>query len=132
MNIASEILPKLTEADVVRIIYEHVQGFFPKTCNKCQKVFSTYREYLQQTEHAGKPVSFDIELGNWRPTHSAGNLALANCRCGNTLAISSSGMPLIQIWQILNWVRVETKQRGVKSEEIICQLRDLVESKALA
>jgi len=99
------MLPKLTEDEVVRFISEHVEGLFPKTCNKCQKIYPTYREYLLQTKRIGIPLSYDIELGNWKPTRSTGNLALANCHCGSTLAISSSGMPLTRIWQILRFFR---------------------------
>jgi len=122
---------KLTEADAIRLTLAHVESLFPKTCNKCNKVFENYREYLLNTERAGVPLSYDIELDNWTPINSSGNVALANCRCGNTLAISSHGMPLMQIWQILNWVRIETKKRGVKTQDIMCYLRDEVEKNAL-
>jgi hypothetical protein len=121
----------MTEADVIRVIREHVEGLFPKTCNACQKVFPNYRDYLLNTERVGVPISYDIELGDLKPKHSSGNFALANCRCGNTLVISSRGMPLTQIWGILYWVKMETHRRGVKTEEVVCYLRDTVERQAL-
>ena len=122
----------MSETEVIRVIREHVEGLFPKTCNACKKVFPNYREYLLNTSRLGNPVSYDMELGNLRPENASGNIALANCRCGNTLVISSSGMPLIQIWQILSWVKAETSRRGVKTQEVICYLRDTVEKQALA
>jgi hypothetical protein len=121
----------MTEADIMRVIREHVDRQFPKKCRACQKVFLDYRDYLLNTQHQGNPVSWDIEMDNWKPADSSGNFALANCRCGNTLVISSSGMPLMQIWKILHWVKMESLRRGVKIEEIICYIRDTVEQKAL-
>jgi hypothetical protein len=122
----------MTEADVIQVIYEHVAGLFPKTCQGCGKVFPNYRNYLLNTEHAGIPLSYDIQLNNWQPDNSSGNVALANCRCGSTLAISSKGMPLSRIWEILYWVRMESRRRGVKADVIICYIRDVVEKKALS
>ena len=121
----------MTEADVIRVIHEHVEGLFPKTCQGCGRVFPNYRDYLQNTEHVGIPLSYDIQLNNWQPGNSSGNVALANCHCGSTLAISSKGMPLSQIWQVLYWVKVESHRRKVKTDVIICYIRDEVEKKAL-
>lgn len=124
-------ISSLTEPDVLRLIRAHVEGCFPKTCSNCQKVYPTYREYLLSTERVGVPMSYDIEMGNWWPASSHGNIAFANCSCGNTLAITSQGMPLGQIWQILHWVKTEAKLRDVKTQDVICYIRDVVEGKAV-
>ncbi|HEY4416284.1 MAG TPA: hypothetical protein VGO57_11370 [Verrucomicrobiae bacterium] len=121
----------MSEADVIWVIRKHVEGLFPKTCNVCQRVFPDYQNYLQNTTHRGVPISYDLALGDLRPKHSSGNIALANCGCGNTLTISSAGMPLMRIWQILYWVKMESLRRGVKIEDMICYIRETVENQAL-
>ncbi len=118
----------MIEAEMMRIILEHVYKQFPKKCNNCQRVFSSYRDYLLHTERVGVPISYDLELDDLNPDHSSGNIALANCSCGNTIAISSSGMPLTQIWRILAWVKLESSRRGVSKEVIVCHIRDTVEN----
>jgi hypothetical protein len=125
-------LPNLTEAEVVRVIRKHIGGLFPRTCPNCKQVFLTYREYLLNTKPIGSPLSYDIELGDWKPAHSSGNLSLANCHCGTTLALSSDGMPLTQIWQVLNWIKIETERRGVQTQEVLGYLRGEVSKQALA
>jgi hypothetical protein len=124
-------VPDLTEADVVRVIREHIEGLFPRTCPNCKQDFATYLEYLRYTKPIGFPLSYDIELDDWKPAHSSGNLSLANCRCGNTLALSSDGMPLTRIWQVLNWIKIETERRGVKTQDILVYLREEVRKQAL-
>jgi hypothetical protein len=124
--------PSMTEPQMMQAILEHVNKQFPKRCNCCRRVFLNYQDYLLNTEHAGVPVSYDLEMNDLKPRVSSGNLALANCHCGNTLAISSKGMSLKYIWQILLWVKMEASRRGVSQEVIICYIRDTVEKMALS
>ena len=102
-----------------------------KNLPNCKRNFATYREYLLNTKHIGLPVSYDIDLEDWKPEQTAGNMSLANCACGNTLALSSENMPLAQIWQVLNWVKIETERRGCASREVLGYLRDEVSKQAL-
>ena len=37
----------MTEAEVVRIMREHLEGQFPKVCNTCKRRYATLRQYLQ-------------------------------------------------------------------------------------
>jgi len=122
----------MTEAQMMQVIFEHVNKQFPKRCNCCQRVFLDYRDYLLNTKHTGVPISYDLEMNDLEPQVSNGNIALANCHCGNTLAITSSGMSLKHIGQILLWVKMEAYRRGVSQEVIICHIRDTVEKMALA
>jgi hypothetical protein len=125
-------LPKLTEAEVVRMTYEHIRGLFPRNCAHCGQTFATYQEYVQKTTPIGEPVSYDIELDDWQPAETTGNFSFANCHCGNTIALNSQGMPLTQIWQVLNWVKEESEQRGVPASEILHHLREAVRQRGLA
>jgi hypothetical protein len=41
-------------------------------------------------------------------------------------------MPLTQIWQVLNWIKIETERRGVQTQEVLGYLRGEVSKQALA
>lgn len=125
-------IPIATEADVVRMIYEHITGLFPRSCPKCKRTFASYREYLLETKHIGSPISYDIEFDDLKPSRTSGNLSLANCPCGNTIALSSEGMPLNQIWQVLKWVKIEAERRNTDVQKILEHLRTEVSRRGLA
>lgn len=116
----------MSEAEVVTAIRRHLEGLFPLSCPLCQKLFHTFREYLQNTEHQGDAIPYDAELGHWQPLRPVGTVSLANCRCGNTLVLSSEGMPLTKLWRLLNWVRIETKKRNQTPRELLNYLRDVL------
>jgi hypothetical protein len=75
-------------------------------------LFATLRKYLQTTTHLGPAMPYDAEMGDWSPLQPLGTMTYTNCPCGTTLALSSKGMPLSQLWALLNWARLETKRRG--------------------
>ena len=110
----------------------HLEGLFPKVCSKCRRRFETLREYLQITRHVGSAMPYDAELGDWTPAQPVGTLTLANCPCGNTLSLSSDGMPLLQLWALLNWARSETKRRGMSPQELLNHLRAEITRQVLA
>jgi hypothetical protein len=114
----------MTEAEVVRVMREHLEHLFPKVCHTCHRRFATLREYLLVTEHQGSAQPYDAELGDWNPLHPIGTVTYANCPCGNTLVLSSDGIPLLRLWSLLNWARVETRRRRVTPQELLNYLRD--------
>jgi len=122
----------MTEAEVVHVMREHLEGLFPKSCSKCQRQFATLREYLQTTTHLGPAIPYDAEVGDWQPISPRGTLTYANCPCGNTLALSSSGIPLSQLWRLLDWARQETQKRGMSPQELLNYLRDEICKQVLA
>lgn len=87
----------MTEAEVIRVMREHLEGLFPKVCPRCKRCFRTLREYLQVTTHVGPAVQYDAEVDEWRPINPMGAVTCANCPCGNTLVLSSQGMPLLRL-----------------------------------
>lgn len=125
-------VPPVTEAEVIRMIHQHIKGLFPRTCPRCKRVFPTYRDYLLNTKHIGTPISYDIEFDDLRPNQAGGNLSLANCVCGTTIALSSEGMPLRQIWQVLGWVKSEAEKQHVPVEKILTHLRTEVSKRGRA
>ena len=61
-----------------------------------------------------------------------GTVTLANCPCGNTLALSSEGMPLIRLWQLLNWPRIECQRRNMSPQALLTFLREEICKQVLA
>jgi len=122
----------MTESDVIRSMREHLEGQFPKVCPRCNRHFATLRDYLLTTKVAGSAMPYDAEMGDWNPTMPLGTYTFANCPCGNTLSLSSEGMPLLKLWSLLNWERVETKKRGMTPHELLNHLRDEICKQVLA
>ena len=122
----------MTEAEVVRLMREHLEGLFPKVCANCQRRFATLREYLLTTTHLGPAMPYDADMGNWNPLQPVGTVTYANCPCGTTLALSSEGMPLLQLWRLLRWARAETHRRGISPQELLGYLRDEICKQVLA
>ncbi|MGA2258771.1 MAG: hypothetical protein ABSG53_29240 [Thermoguttaceae bacterium] len=71
-------------------------------------------------------------MGNWKPLTPIGTVSLSNCACGSSMALSSSGMPLSQLWSLLDWARIETRQRKLTPRELLNYLRDELREQVLA
>jgi hypothetical protein len=125
-NCMPDEVPILAEPEIMRLIHDHIRSLFPKTCPKCQRRFATYRDYLAGTKPVGVPVSYDLEMGDVKPADNIGNLSLANCDCGNTLALSSEGMPVADLWKVLKWVKLEMQHRRRTLPEMLTYVREQV------
>jgi hypothetical protein len=121
----------MNESDVIRVMLEHVSRQFPKKCSCCGKQYASLAEYLRSTTHVGKPVSLDADMGDWQPKEPLGVISCAACSCGTTMAISSDGMGLITLLQLMNWARKETKLRGIGMRELLEDLRTKIDKIAL-
>lgn len=111
----------MTEAEVAQTIVKHAEGFFPKTCPTCQRRYTTLHEYVTVTKPVGPYVSYDVE--STRRTPAIGTLALANCPCGNTLSLSTDGLPIDTRTRLLEWVRAEAVRRNVTHTTVLSDLR---------
>ena len=98
----------------------------------CQHRYATVRENLQNTEHHGDAIPFDAELGNWRPLRPVGTVTLVQQPLRDTLFLSSEGMPLTQLWRLLNWARIETKKRQQTPRELLNYLGGEICNQVLA
>ncbi len=67
---------KLTEAEVIRLIREHLDGQFPKLCSVCKRSYGSFREFLLITNPLGSTMSYDAELDNWNPVEPLGHYDL--------------------------------------------------------
>lgn len=121
----------MTEADVIRIIRAHLERQFPKVCSNCNRRFDTFRDFVLVTKPVGSTVSYDAELGDWKPTEPVGTMTFANCSCGNTLSLSSAGMSLLRLWSLMNWARIETQKRGQTLKELLNHLREEINQQVL-
>jgi len=121
----------MTEAQVIAAMREHLERQFPKVCPTCNRTFATLREYLEITTHQGTAMPYDADAGDWNPLKPMGTATYSNCRCGSTLALTSDGMPLLKLWPLLNWARIETQKRGMTPQELLNYLRDQIEKQVL-
>jgi hypothetical protein len=122
----------MTEDEVISVMREHLEGQFPKVCGNCNRHYATLREYILTTRRIEPSMSYDAEIGNWTPEKPLGTATYSNCPCGSTLALSSAGMPLLRLWSLLNWARVETRKRGMTMEQLLSYLRDEIRKQVLA
>ena len=121
----------MTEDEVVQTLYKHYESLFPKVCPNCNRSFAKLREYIENTRPIGPPVSYDAELENWKPKKPIGSMVFANCPCGSTLALDTEGMPLPLRLELLDWIRNETKCRGMRLPELLDYMRDEVHKRVL-
>jgi len=71
-------------------------------------------------------VSYDTELGEWKPFQAAGAVARAGCPCGATLTLGAEGMALPVRMSLLKWGKSEMQRRQVSRRELLRYLRDEV------
>lgn len=122
----------MTEAELLRMFREYYEGLFPKVCPNCGRSYATLQEYIVSTQRLWPSLNYDIELGDYKTPHPIGGMAMANCLCGSTLALSTKSMPVSQTHLILEWIRTETQRRGIEPAELLDHLRDEVRRQVLA
>ena len=122
----------MNEMEVVQIVRNYIEKQFPKKCQNCKREFRTLKEYLQETSHIGKPVSFDADFGEWKPEKPIGTHSYANCPCGNTLVISSDNMSLRTMWRLLFWAKCESWRRGISTQDLLAQIREKIDKQVLS
>jgi len=111
---------------------EHLEGQFPKFCSCCVRSFTSLREYLLVTEHRGSAMPYDADVEDWQPADPLGTATYANCPCGNTLVLSSEGIPLFVYWRLLHWALTETRRRRQSPQELLNHLRGEICARVLA
>jgi hypothetical protein len=127
----SRIFTGMTEADVTARMRAHLEKQFPKVCPNCKRRFESLREFLQIAKPAGPAMPYDADVGDWAPMRPIGLATYHNCPCGSTLAVTSEGMPLRELWTLLNWARIETKKRGMSPRELLNHLREEISREVL-
>ncbi len=123
--------PVMTEGDIIQMLREFYEGLFPKTCVNCGRVFATLPEYVLASQRLWPSLNYDMELGNYNSPHPIGGLAMANCPCGTTLALSTKTMALARAHMIVAWIKAEMERRCMKQAELSDYLRDEVRKQIL-
>ena len=121
----------MTDDAIIQMLREYHEGLFPKVCPNCGRRFATLREYVLATQPLWPSVAYDVEMGDYKPLHPIGTLAMGNCHCGTTLALSTKGLPLSQTHQILEWLRTETVRRGLDPTELLDYVRSEIRRQVL-
>ena len=121
----------MIEAEVVHLMREHLESQFPKVCPTCQRHFASLYEYILVTRRVEPSISYDAEVGDWNPKEPIGTATYSTCTCGTTLALSSHGMPLLRLWALYNWARLEKKRREITMEQLLSYLRDEIRQQVI-
>ena len=108
----------LTDEEAAARTVEVLDRQFPKQCAACRCVYPTLRHYIQNTRRIGAVQAPDATSGDWEPQDPSGVLGFANCPCGSTLALTSDGMGLVTMWQILRWVRDRMQRHGLTYRQV--------------
>jgi hypothetical protein len=122
----------MTEEDVIQRNYEHFSGLFPKSCHACGRSYASLRDYVLMTSPHGPVIPYDLELRELQPTDPMGTMALANCSCGSTMALTTQGQPTPLIQETLDWIRMESKKRGISGRQILAEVRNKIRQRAMA
>ena len=122
----------LTFDKAAQISRNFLERQFPKPCNNCSRIFTSLKDYLLNTDNIGQPISYDANQNAWLPRKPMGTFAMANCRCGSTLSMSSNGMPLITMWRLLLWARKESRQRDISVSELLEHMRQKIDQSVLS
>lgn len=120
----------MTEDDVVRIVRLYIEGLFPRVCPNCGRRFVSLRDYLEKTTHLASPILYD-DITDSVPQNPIGPMSLANCTCGTTMTVSSSGISAAQMIELLTWARTESHRRSISVRELLGHIRDRIDRQVL-
>jgi len=119
------------DEEALRKLQAHFESLFPKTCPTCGRVYDSLLDYILNTERVGGAVSYDVELKAWQTNNPLGAVAMSNCSCGTTLAVTTQGVPLSDIHFFLDWVKRETERKKVTPKELLSAVRDEIRRRTL-
>jgi hypothetical protein len=122
----------MTDEEVVQTMRAYFEGRFPKVCSRCGRRYENVRDYIENTTPTGPTISYDIELGDWKPAQPIGALAAANCACGTTIALSTADLPLAQVHAVMEWLKEEAARRGVPPRGLLDWVRAEIRRQVLA
>jgi len=113
-------------AGFVDLLRQHCSDQFPKSCPKCDRSYTSFREYVLETNPVGLQC-FDSAKSLADPI---GTLSLANCECGTTISVRCSERDDMYR-QFLRAVEADAKKSGVGIDTVLNELRDAVRAAAL-
>jgi len=120
----------LSDDEVTAIVRNHIESKFPKLCGNCGRQYGSLADYLRRTTHLGHPVSLD-DPATALPEQLVGAISYANCPCGSTLAISSSGLDVLTKFALLQWAGASAARRRISIGQLLSDLRQRIDDDAL-
>jgi hypothetical protein len=120
----------LSDQEVIAIVRIHVESKFPKQCRTCGRTYVSLADYLARTTHLGTPMTADDPF-DATSERLIGTVSYANCPCGSTLAINSSGLDLLTMRQLLEWAGASVVRRGISINELLGELRGHIDEEVL-
>ncbi len=121
----------MSEDEVVRIVRLYIEGLFPRVCPTCGRRFDSLRDYLEGTLHLSNPMLYD-DIDDAIPATPLGPMSFANCPCGTTLSVGSSGIPPAQMVELLTWAKHEARLRSIGLSELLRHIRERIDEQVLA
>ncbi len=117
----------------VEIVRRHLkEQYFPLRCSCCGKEYATLCDYIAETTPIGRPVSYDLDIGTIRLGQMLGVMAMANCSCGSTLALSSKGLSKVVQLQLLGWALFEARRRSIPISDLLQIIREEIRMRELS
>lgn len=104
---------------------------FPKVCSNCGYEYKTLKQFIQETKHAGEPISYDAEVGDWTPQKPIGTMSMSNCKCGSTLTLSSKKMARFTLIRLLIWAKIESMKRNISVSTLLQEVRLEIDEREL-
>jgi hypothetical protein len=121
----------LSDLEVVGIVRKHIESKFPKKCAVCGRRFASLAEYLRGTKHVGDPVSGD-SIDKPLPTRPVGTISFASCPCGSTLVISSAGLDVFTMRNLMKWARARAAEQRISLRQVLANLRERIDAQVLS
>ena len=121
----------LSDVEVVGIVRKHIESKFPKECGVCGRRFASLAEYLRGTTHVGDPVSGD-SIDKPLRTRPVGTLSYASCPCGTTLIISSAGLDVFTMRNLMKWARATAAEHRISLRQVLANLRERIDAQVLS
>ena len=121
-----------SEADILDLLQAHFSSGFPKVCHRCERVYPSLYDYLTMTHPLPQAISYDVGIQDDELSTPIGSAAFANCVCGNTLALSTSGLPVETRLELIAWASEEIARRKWTPEQFLNYIRDRIRERVLA
>ena len=84
----------MNETDVIKIIRNYVSTQFSRKCNRCEKQYESFAEFIRHTRFFGKPITYGAEISDSKSKMPFTAIDMVNCSCGTTIGISTKNMGL--------------------------------------
>jgi len=122
-NMEDDMLSNKLEGFIPFILQE-CESQFPTTCKSCGRGFADFLDYVRATRPIGLIPDMDPD------DDPLGLLSLANCNCGNTLALKCESLEMHT--RFIDALEKESAASGRSLADILVEIRSRIRAAALA